>query len=95
LELEAGRTDGARRRADEALRLATAVDRRTQAALARVILGRAALADGDAAAAARHCDALRADVGEPLGLSAHARAAAFDFADALGTHLAGERPCLT
>jgi DNA-binding SARP family transcriptional activator len=95
LDLEAGRTAEARRRAHEALRAAEAVDRRTQVALARVVLGKTALAEGDSVTAARHCDALRADVAEPLRLSAHARAGAFALADALGTHLAGERPCLT
>ena len=94
LDLAAGRTAAARERAEEALGAAQAVDRRTQVALARAVLGQAALAERDAAAAARHCDALRADVAEPLRLSAHARAAAFELADALGTHLEGERPCL-
>jgi hypothetical protein len=95
LDLAAGRTAAARERAQEALGAAQAVDRRTQVALARAVLGQAALAERDAVAATSHCDALRADVAEPLRLSAHARAAAFALADALGTRLEGERPCLT
>jgi hypothetical protein len=70
-DVENGRVDIAEQRAREALRAAETVSRRSQAAIARAILARVALARGDAAAAQAHID----DLPSEAGLSARARAA--------------------
>jgi hypothetical protein len=75
-DAESGRFDAAERRADEALALATAVNRRSQMALARAVLGRVASARGDHRTAKRHFDAIRPDLEHPLVLSARACRAA-------------------
>jgi DNA-binding SARP family transcriptional activator len=99
LDLAAKRRDAARARAEEGLRAAELVDRRSQIALARAILARVALADGDADAATRHLEAASADLERPLGVSARARAALAQAAalasEVTGSRVAsgGESPC--
>jgi hypothetical protein len=73
LDLRARRLDRARAGAEEGLRAAEAVGRRSQAALARAVLARVALAEGDVRAATGHLDELRSEMEPPLGLSARAR----------------------
>jgi hypothetical protein len=90
-----GSRDAARTLAHEALKAAEVVERRTQAVLAHATLGDIARAEGDRAEAARRLDLIRADVAAPLLVSAHARAAAFALADALGASIEGDRPCPT
>jgi DNA-binding SARP family transcriptional activator len=85
LDLARGDREAARVRAGEALQAAEIVGRSTQAVIARAVLGRVALADGDRATAMRQLDTLREDVGAPLRVSARARAAALDLALRLGT----------
>jgi hypothetical protein len=84
VDLEKGRPEVARARADAALAAALAVERRSQAALARTILGRVALLSGDATAARREVLATLRDYVRPLGLSARARAAVSSLAASLG-----------
>jgi hypothetical protein len=55
--------------------MATAVNRRSQMAIARAVLAEVALQGGDAAAAADHVHASAGDLAEPLVVSARARAA--------------------
>ena len=74
-DIESGRLEAAQRRADEALTLATAVNRRSQMALARSVLGRVACARREQRTAKRHLDAIHPDLERPLALSARARAA--------------------
>ena len=83
IELARGRREAARTRASEALRAAEAVVRRTQVVLARAVLGRVAVAEGDRATAVASLEAARADLAAPLGVSARAHAAARDLAAAL------------
>jgi len=75
VDLAAGRTAMARARAEAALRAAAAVDRPSQAALARVMLARLALADGDRQTAAALLEPTAVWLGRRLGLSEHARRA--------------------
>lgn len=82
-DFESGRSEAAGRRAGEALALATAVNRRSQMALARAVLGRVASACRDHRAAKRHLDAIRPDLDDPLMLSARARRAADDLKTAI------------
>jgi tetratricopeptide (TPR) repeat protein len=74
-DLGAQRIAEAERRAAEALQAASAVSRRSQMALARVVLARAALVSGDRKRASSELDATRADFDQPLALNARARAA--------------------
>ena len=93
LDLARGDRAAARVRATEALQVAEVVGRSTQTVIARAVLGRAALADGDRPSAMRHLAALRDDVAAPLRVSARARAAALDLAAALGTPIEkGDHP---
>jgi hypothetical protein len=85
LDLARGGREAARARAHEALQAAEVVGRSTQTVIARALLGRVALADGDRAAAMQQLDVLREDVAAPLRVSARARAAAFDLARRLDT----------
>jgi len=97
VDLERRRPESAGERASEALRAAELVQRHTQAAIARALLGRVALAGGDRASAAAQLEALRADLDSPLRVSALARAAALELATALEAKGAneGDRPCRT
>jgi DNA-binding SARP family transcriptional activator len=97
--LAAGELATAERRAGEALTAAALVDRRSDLAMARALLGRVALARHDRRNAQAHLDATREDRERPLGLSARAlsRLAAFDealVADSLPAtdHPKGRRP---
>jgi DNA-binding SARP family transcriptional activator len=72
--LARGAVDEAERRAGEALTLAALVDRRSEVAVARALLGQIALARGDRAGATAHLAATRDDRERPLGLSARALA---------------------
>ena len=94
LDLARGGREAARARAREALQAAEIVGRTTQTVIARAVLGRVALADGDRATATRQLDALREDVAAPLRVSARARAAALDLALLLGTPIenSGDSP---
>jgi DNA-binding SARP family transcriptional activator len=67
-----GRLDVAERRAGEALTVAALVDRRSELAVARALLGRIALARHDRQSAEAHLTATREDRERPLGLSARA-----------------------
>ena len=75
-DLAAGDVAAAERRATAALAAATAVGRRSEVAVARSLLGRAALARGDEAQANAQLDALAPDRAHPLALSQRATAAA-------------------
>jgi predicted ATPase len=83
-DLAAGDLAGAAERARAALAAAVVVGRRSEIAVARSLLGRAALARGDAAEAKGHLDALDDDRRRALGLSRRAAAAA----DTLAAELA-------
>ena len=72
-DLRDGRVERAEQRAAEALRAADTVSRRSQAAIARVVLGRVALARRDLAAARRIVDGALSE-SEEHALSARARA---------------------
>ena len=74
-DLAAGRPDRARQRAEEALRAASAVERKNQIAIARGILARLSIAAGDRAAAEEHLAPTRLDLEVPLALSVQARGA--------------------
>jgi tetratricopeptide (TPR) repeat protein len=86
-DVVSGRLDAAERRAEEALALATTVNRRSQMALAHAVLGRVACARGNNRAAKRHLDAVHPDLERPLALSARARAAV----ETLGAAVLGGR----
>jgi DNA-binding SARP family transcriptional activator len=92
LDLAAARPADARARADEARANAEVVDRATQVVLARAILGRVALADGDRAAAARHLESIAPALVRPLGVSARARRAALDLEGSLATSVRHAQP---
>jgi DNA-binding SARP family transcriptional activator/tetratricopeptide (TPR) repeat protein len=74
-DVDAGRLEASERRASEALRAATVVNRQSQMALARAVLSRAALAGGDERAAHRHVEAVRPAFDQVFALSARARSA--------------------
>jgi hypothetical protein len=82
-DLDAGDVAAAEERAGAALAAAAVVGRRSEIAVARSLLGRAALARGDDAPAKAHLDALWEDRKRPLGLSGRA----FSAANALATAL--------
>jgi tetratricopeptide (TPR) repeat protein/energy-coupling factor transporter ATP-binding protein EcfA2 len=83
-DLAQGRPHLARARAEEARAAAEAVKRKSEAALARAVLTRVALAEGDPATALRHGQAVRDDLASPPTLSARARAAWEPLAQELG-----------
>ncbi len=91
-DLGAGRIAAARSRAREALEAASAVGRRSHMALARALLARVALAEGDRPSAAEHFEAVAGDLAAPRCLSARARAAVEDVATALGLTLSTPAP---
>jgi tetratricopeptide (TPR) repeat protein len=74
LDIEEGRLERARDHAAEAVKAAETLKRRSDAAVARAVLGMAVLAAGDRAEAMRHLDGAAADASAPLSLSAYARA---------------------
>ena len=82
-DLAAGDFAAVESRAAAALAAAAVVGRRSEIAVARALLGRAALARGDAAGARGHLDALADDRARPLGLSRRAAAALDDLAAAV------------
>jgi DNA-binding SARP family transcriptional activator len=84
MDLAAGRPALALVRARAALAAATAVDRPCQAALARAVLARLALAEGDAVGAAALLDPLAPALARRLGLSERARRAVFAVYATLG-----------
>ncbi|HEY2900459.1 MAG TPA: AAA family ATPase [Polyangia bacterium] len=73
LDLRDGRREDARTKATEALAAATAVRRLSQVAVAHALLGRIAVAAGDARTAQEHLTAAQPLLREPLQLTAHAR----------------------
>jgi hypothetical protein len=79
-DLRAGDLVAAKARAEEALRAAEAVGRRTEVARARTVLARIAHLSGSGSSANAHLDALRDDVDRPLGLAAVTRRAVTDLA---------------
>jgi DNA-binding SARP family transcriptional activator/tetratricopeptide (TPR) repeat protein len=83
-DVDRGRLEMAEHRAEEALRAAAVVDRRSQVALARAVLGHVALARNDRKGAQRHFEAVRSDFERPLALSARARSALSSLESALG-----------
>jgi DNA-binding SARP family transcriptional activator len=89
LEIERGRFDLARPRSEEALQAAEAVGRRSEAALARALLARAALEAGEEERARALLEALAPDLALPRALSARVRAAVTLIARRLGLVLAG------
>jgi DNA-binding SARP family transcriptional activator len=82
-DFAAGDLPAAERHAGAALAAAAAVGRRSEIAVARALLGRAALARGDAARARAELDAVREDRAKPLVLSQRAAASVDELADAL------------
>ncbi|HEV8247747.1 MAG TPA: AAA family ATPase, partial [Polyangiaceae bacterium] len=82
-DVEASRFDSAQERAREALAAAEQMSRKSQAALARVVLARVALARGDAQEAERELAAVGADFDRPRTLSSRARAAVLGLRDSL------------
>jgi DNA-binding SARP family transcriptional activator len=84
VDLEHGRYASAERRAEEALRAASAVGRLTQTALARSVLARAALGRGDRELGRSHFEAATSDLSEPLAVSARARSAVARLAASFG-----------
>ncbi|HVY38071.1 MAG TPA: AAA family ATPase, partial [Polyangia bacterium] len=83
-DLESADVASAEARARRALAAATAVGRRSEIAIARALLGRAAVARGDRATAREQLAAVRDDRRASLGLSARAAAAVDDLAAAIG-----------
>ena len=73
LDVRARRLGSARTHAEEGLRAAEAVGRRSQVALAHAVLARVSLAQGQPEEAARHLDAAEGDAGGRLAISARAR----------------------
>jgi predicted ATPase len=80
LDLGAGYLERAKARAEEALRAAEAVGRRTEVARARTVLGQVAHRTGAVASASAELEALRDDVDRPLGLAATVRRAVLELA---------------
>ncbi|HSS37696.1 MAG TPA: AAA family ATPase, partial [Polyangia bacterium] len=83
-DLAAVDVGSAEARATRALAAATAVGRRSEIAIARCVLGRAALARGDRTVALEQLAAVRDDRRASLGLSARAAAAVDELAAAIG-----------
>ena len=83
-DLAGADVSSAEARAAGALAAATVVGRRSEIAIARSLLGRAALARGDRTAALEQLGAVRADRRASLGLSARAAAAVDDLAALIG-----------
>ena len=83
-DLAAVDVGSAEARATRALAAATAVGRRSEIAIARCVLGRAALARGDRTVALEQLAAVRDDWRASLGLSARAAAAVDELAAAIG-----------
>jgi DNA-binding SARP family transcriptional activator len=83
LDEQRGLKDRARRRAGMAMEAAEAVDRRSEAAVARALLARLALADRDVIAARKWLHVHDIDLERGI-LSARARTALTEVADALG-----------
>jgi len=75
-DLGYGQLQQAAIRAEEALRAAEGVGRRSEIVMALVILARVARRRGDPAAAERYAQAAAADLREPHAVAAHARRAA-------------------
>ena len=84
-DLVAGELAAAEAHAGAALAAAAVVGRRSEIAVARALLGRAALARGDAARARAQLDALREDRERPLGLSQRAAAIVDELAAAVAS----------
>ena len=74
-DLDRGDTERAARRADEALRAAEVVGRRSEIAMVLAIKIRLAIAQGDAAAASGFLNAVADDLRTPHTIAAHARRA--------------------
>jgi DNA-binding SARP family transcriptional activator/predicted ATPase len=88
-ELQEGRLDRARSHAAEAASAAETLKRRSDAAVARAVLGSVLLAMGDRAEAMANLHAASSGASTRLSLSAHARARTAALADALGVPLSG------
>jgi hypothetical protein len=82
-DLECGRLDQARAHAAESVKAAEVMKRRSDAAVARALLGSVVLAAGDRAEAMRQLGAAAATASGPLSLSAYARARVGALTDAL------------
>jgi DNA-binding SARP family transcriptional activator len=95
LDLEDGRLERTRTHAAEALAAAEVLKRRSDAVVARALLGSVALATGDRAGALAHLHAASGVASTPLSLSAYARARMAALADALGTPLSTIAPTET
>jgi DNA-binding SARP family transcriptional activator len=80
LDLGTGDLERAKLRAEEALRAAEAVGRRTEVARARTVLGHVAHRTGAVASASAELAALRDDIDRPLGLAATVRRAVLELA---------------
>jgi DNA-binding SARP family transcriptional activator/tetratricopeptide (TPR) repeat protein len=91
-DLVSGLHQRARRRADEALWAATAVERKNQMAIARSILARIEMAAGNCAAAEAHLAPVRPDLDVPLALSVQARDALTRAIEGLVSLPAGASP---
>jgi hypothetical protein len=84
LDFRAGRVPLARARAEEALRAAEAVGRRTEVARARTVLAHIARQTDTPSSASAHLAALRGDFQHPLGLAEKVRRAVADLATEVG-----------
>jgi predicted ATPase len=85
LDLAAGNVALAQTRAEEALRAAEIVGRRTEVARARTVLAELAHRSGERSSANAHLEALRDDIDRPLGVAASARRAVADLAKQVGS----------
>jgi DNA-binding SARP family transcriptional activator/tetratricopeptide (TPR) repeat protein len=81
IDLEHGHLERAAERAEEALRAADVVGRRSEIVMALVILSRVARTRGDQPAAERYAQAAAADLRDPHAVAAHARRAAMTIHD--------------
>ena len=83
LDLEDGRLDRARAHAAESVKAAEVLKRRSDTAVARVLLGSVILAAGDRAEAVRQLGVAAVSASDPLSVSAYARARLSALAEAL------------
>jgi len=84
IDIAEGAIDRARGRAEDALKAAEAIGRRTEMARARSILSRIALLEGDPKTARAHIESLREDLGRPFVVAAATRNAILAHAIELG-----------
>jgi tetratricopeptide (TPR) repeat protein len=91
-DLASGDTASAKARAEEALRAAETVGRRSEVARSRAVLARLAQRADDTKTARAHIEALRDDLSRPLGLATGTRKAITELAAELGVAIPTEIP---